>query len=212
MKPTKNRFYCIDCGKAKMRFETEKKADTFIKFNAKEIEEESGIKPERSYFCIACNCWHITSIRKMRNLISKTEIVLVEYSKYKEYSNPAKTKKLRSPSEINRIANIQMIEQINKVTKSLKESLKKELKDIESNVEWINTLNKLADFYKYNETLNISQHRMEIVKTMLLELNRIYEKVITDSAVMQYFLNIQKRIQYLEEMLTNMKQELLKNK
>jgi hypothetical protein len=53
---------------------------------------------------------------------------------------------------------------------------------------------------------------MEIVKTMLLELNRIYEKVITDSAVMQYFLNIQKRIQYLEEMLTNMKQELLKNK
>ena len=63
MKPTKNRIYCKDCGRAKMLFETEKKAQTFIKFNREEIEAESGYGPQRSYFCLFCNGWHITSIK-----------------------------------------------------------------------------------------------------------------------------------------------------
>ena len=33
-----------------MLFETEKKAETFIKFNSDEIEEESGYKPEDVIF------------------------------------------------------------------------------------------------------------------------------------------------------------------
>ena len=37
MKPTKNRVYCRDCGRVKMLFETEKQADTFIRFNRDEI-------------------------------------------------------------------------------------------------------------------------------------------------------------------------------
>lgn len=39
MKPTKNRVYCRDCGRVKMLFETEKQADTFIRFNREEIAE-----------------------------------------------------------------------------------------------------------------------------------------------------------------------------
>ena len=47
MKPSK-RIYCRECGRSKLLFETEKKALTFIKFNADEIEAETGRKPERA--------------------------------------------------------------------------------------------------------------------------------------------------------------------
>ena len=42
MKPNKNIVYCTDCNRRKMLFETEKKADNFMKFNNDEIEEETG--------------------------------------------------------------------------------------------------------------------------------------------------------------------------
>lgn len=73
-----------------MLFETEKKADTFIKFNAEEIEEETGYKPERSYFCVYCNGWHVTSKKEFFNVESKTERVLDEYEKYKSFTNRPK--------------------------------------------------------------------------------------------------------------------------
>jgi hypothetical protein len=37
MKPT-HRIFCPDCGKPKMLFETERKAQDFLKWNASEIE------------------------------------------------------------------------------------------------------------------------------------------------------------------------------
>jgi len=80
MKPIKNRFFCKDCGKVKMFFETEKKAENFIKFNGGEIEEQAGFKPERGYFCIACNGWHVTHKKENLNLKSKTEKLLYFYN------------------------------------------------------------------------------------------------------------------------------------
>ena len=38
MKPKKNRIFCRDCNKYKTLFESESKADNFIKFNHEEIE------------------------------------------------------------------------------------------------------------------------------------------------------------------------------
>jgi hypothetical protein len=61
MKPTKNKMFCRDYGKTKMLFETEKKAENFMKFNNDEIESESGYSPKRSYYCLCCGGWHITS-------------------------------------------------------------------------------------------------------------------------------------------------------
>lgn len=61
MKPTKNQIFCKDCGKTKMLFESEKKADTFIKFNSDNIRQENGYSPIRSYFCVFCAGWHVTS-------------------------------------------------------------------------------------------------------------------------------------------------------
>ena len=54
MKPKKNRIFCRDCNKYKTLFESESKADNFIKFNHEEIEACSGHAPSRSYYCRSC--------------------------------------------------------------------------------------------------------------------------------------------------------------
>ena len=59
MKP-KNRVMCPDCGRPKMLFETEKKAETFIKFNASAINPK-GDRTIRVYYCPACCGYHISS-------------------------------------------------------------------------------------------------------------------------------------------------------
>ena len=81
MKPTKNIFFCLDSNKNKMRFETEKKALNFIKFNSQEIKIENGKAPTRCYFCIACNSYHVTSNKIDYKIKSKTEQILEQYNK-----------------------------------------------------------------------------------------------------------------------------------
>ncbi len=61
MKPTKNRHYCNGCQHHKMLFETKEEAVRFINFNADTIEEETGKRPVRAYYCYACGGWHVTS-------------------------------------------------------------------------------------------------------------------------------------------------------
>jgi len=61
MKPKKNRIYCNACGGVRILFPTKKKADNFIRFNADEIMDETGIAPVRSYYCKLCGGWHVTS-------------------------------------------------------------------------------------------------------------------------------------------------------
>lgn len=61
MKPTRNKFYCFDCGRPKMLFKSQKKADNFIRFNKESFEEEGKKVPVRSYYCEACGGWHVTS-------------------------------------------------------------------------------------------------------------------------------------------------------
>ena len=61
MKPTKNHYYCPACQRMKILFNSQKEARLFLKFNADAIEEESGIRPIRAYYCSSCCGWHITS-------------------------------------------------------------------------------------------------------------------------------------------------------
>ena len=76
MKP-KNRTFCPDCGKPKMFFETENKAENFIRFNAKDIPHGDKL---RSYYCSACCGWHISSHEYHGP--DRTEILLNQYHKY----------------------------------------------------------------------------------------------------------------------------------
>jgi hypothetical protein len=61
MKP-KKRMFCLGCKHTKMLFESQAKADNFIKFNSDAIAEQSTKVPSRSYYCSFCCGWHITSI------------------------------------------------------------------------------------------------------------------------------------------------------
>lgn len=61
MKPTKNKTFCNGCRRPKMLFESQQKADNFIKFNSATILEETGKAPVRSYYCTFCGGYHVTS-------------------------------------------------------------------------------------------------------------------------------------------------------
>ncbi len=61
MKPQKNIVYCAASHRKKMIFETKAKADNFILYNKDEIEEENGKAPVRSYYCLICGGYHVTS-------------------------------------------------------------------------------------------------------------------------------------------------------
>lgn len=61
MKPIKNRVFCPECGRAKMLFDSKKRALNFIKYNKEEILAETGYAPKRCYYCLACGGWHLTS-------------------------------------------------------------------------------------------------------------------------------------------------------
>lgn len=80
MKPKRNRIFCHDCNRYKTLFESESKADNFIKFNHEEIEACSGHAPNRSYYCRSCAGWHVTSKQEYDDsLPSLTDKVLDAY-------------------------------------------------------------------------------------------------------------------------------------
>ena len=61
MKPVKNRIFCRAARHTKMLFETQEKAENFIRFNRDEILQSRGKAPCRCYYCFFCMGWHVTS-------------------------------------------------------------------------------------------------------------------------------------------------------
>ena len=56
-----NLIFCPAAGRAKLQFETLKKAVNYIRWNSHEIYHESGKAPVRVYWCPRCACFHVTS-------------------------------------------------------------------------------------------------------------------------------------------------------
>lgn len=164
MKPSKNKVFCKDIGRTKMLFETEKKADNFIKFNQEEIETESGYSPQRSYFCLFCGGWHITSIRETIGK-SKNEKLIEKYLTEKA-NNQEKRNKLISKieNEIKGMHNSQMeiflTGQINLLKKEIEDLIKpanqdekEKLKELRQELEIIYAVRKQNGFHKTNSSL-----------------------------------------------------------
>lgn len=59
-KPT-NRVFCLDCGRSKLLFDTEKRAIRFIKRCGPDINSYGG--ELRPYWCPTCFGWHITHVK-----------------------------------------------------------------------------------------------------------------------------------------------------
>ena len=102
MKPTRNKHFCNGCGRTKMLFESQSKADNFIKFNGEDILEETGRKPVRSYYCDFCGGYHVTSSdssevgeridRRDHHVMDKAVLWGRSKTDYKQHSNALRQK------------------------------------------------------------------------------------------------------------------------
>lgn len=74
-KLVKNQVWCAHAHQRKLKFETEAKATTHLKYLNPD-EFLTGSVPIRSYHCSACNGWHVTS-KELRNTPKTEEIPVV---------------------------------------------------------------------------------------------------------------------------------------
>ena len=225
MKPTKNRVFCEDCGKPKMLFKTEKKAETFIKFNSDEIEEESGYKPERSYFCAYCGGWHITSQKEYLGIKSRTEKILELYRKQTEERALMKAKlqalKKKEAAELllaqKKKEEALLLAQKRKEEASLlaekKEYLKKSLNKVE---EYIAILEYARDHEdKYVEILSekyvvVSEKRKENKDEYIEIFNKALAELENAKLTIVVYEKKEERIKSAEEKLITLKGEIEK--
>ena len=81
MKP-RRRNMCPDCGRPKMLFETERKANDFIRWNGDEIDTHGG--QLRAYYCPSCCGWHISHYRYHESYGHRTENLIGAYERTKK--------------------------------------------------------------------------------------------------------------------------------
>lgn len=77
----KNKVMCPDCGKQKILFESESKANNFIKFNKDEIRNGNKL---RSYYCPACCGWHVSHMTFHKEMTKRTDKLIEAYNKEQE--------------------------------------------------------------------------------------------------------------------------------
>ena len=63
---------CPDCGRPKMLFETERKANGFIRWNGDELHVPEGCEL-RAYYCPSCCGWHISHQRHKEHYDRQTD-------------------------------------------------------------------------------------------------------------------------------------------
>ena len=75
MSKPKVRYFCSVINRPKMLFESEQKANNFIKFNEDEIKRggKKKFKHLRAYYCISCGGWHITSLNLTKKQIKEKD-------------------------------------------------------------------------------------------------------------------------------------------
>lgn len=83
MKPTRNRVMCPDCGRVKMLFVSEKKAQGFILWNGRELP--FGGDRLRPYFCPACGGWHVSHLEYKADYEGRTDRLIDEFKKRKRW-------------------------------------------------------------------------------------------------------------------------------
>jgi len=76
----KNRIMCPDCGRQKMLFESEAKANNFINWNKDTIPNGDKL---RSYYCPACCGWHISHQKYHEDMEGRTDKLIEEYKNLK---------------------------------------------------------------------------------------------------------------------------------
>ena len=78
-KPKNNRVWCPECGRPKMLFDSETRANNFIKWNGDDIDTHGG--ELRPYYCPACGGYHISSKPYKASYEHSTEKLIERYKK-----------------------------------------------------------------------------------------------------------------------------------
>lgn len=76
---------CPDCGRQKLLFDSEAKANNFIKFNKDNYENGDDLRP---YYCPACCGWHLSSHPFHPAMEGQTDKLIEEYHKAKSSLRP----------------------------------------------------------------------------------------------------------------------------
>lgn len=78
----RNRIMCPDCQKPKILFETERKANDFIRWNGDNLENQCG--KLRAYYCPACCGWHISHQKYRKSYDSRTDNLISAFDRQKK--------------------------------------------------------------------------------------------------------------------------------
>ena len=106
MKPKNNKPFCHDCGRPKMFFETEKKAQNFIKFNGQDIlRDGQTIDQLRVYYCPSCCGYHISSKPFKKTYEHNTERLINAYNIQKNTQKKFKESKLSMQKPLEEVVN-----------------------------------------------------------------------------------------------------------
>ena len=109
----KNRIMCPDCGRQKMLFESEAKANNFIKFNKDEINNGDKL---RAYYCSACCGWHISHQKYHEDMEGRTDKMIEAYNDLKKNNrNPYINEIIDEVYQTLVIANLKDRKQINQL-------------------------------------------------------------------------------------------------
>lgn len=76
MKP-KNRIWCPDCNRPKMLFESERKANDFIKWNGDDLPKDGD--KLRAYYCPSCCGWHLSHRAHKSEYDNRTDRLIGAY-------------------------------------------------------------------------------------------------------------------------------------
>ena len=119
-KPNKfNRVMCPDCGRAKMLFKNESKANNFIKWNGNKLNAYGGVL--RPYYCPACCGWHITHKEHNEEYDHRTEKLINAYNRLKNIE------KIEVVSKEKILINVNDVELAEEVWKTIPQEIKEKL-------------------------------------------------------------------------------------
>ena len=133
-----------------MLFETEKKAQLFMKFNNEEITAENGYAPARAYFCESCGGWHLTHFAEAQEGPSKTEKVIEQMI---EHQNATR--------------------EISMMQKEKRKAAQKENENVF--VAQLSIINKLIEDGDYSSALELLDALLEMSKTKLIKKSLLKE-------------------------------------
>lgn len=201
MKPTKNQVFCIGCRHHKMLFESQSKADNFIKFNSDEIAEHTGKAPSRSYYCTFCCGWHITSISDLDKAAARDERDVMIWEQVKQ-ANALKKKKKQAGEvqSLYKTRKFPKTEQGNKL-RVIVEDIDKTIARVESALFTVD-INNLKD--QFDRLLNLENELRSKSSEYGIDISSIdkrYAKISETKClffkVFDFFLDKDKRQSYL---------------